>query len=88
MLKTDDEDARATFRRLRKRDQVAHDFISFIHKNFPDEEANQYQADEWKQIALASGINKTSLKGLNKEAVIQLIRSTIPNYRELLRDSF
>lgn len=85
MLKTDDENARAAFRKLRKQDDVAHKFISFIHENFSDEEASQYSLSEWRQIALAGGIGTTALKGLNKKPLIEMVRSTIPNYRDLLR---
>lgn len=88
MLKTDNENAKNAFRTSRKQDQVAHDFISFIHKNFPDEEANQYTLAEWKKIALVGGINKASMKGLNKAPLIELVRSTVRDYRELLRTNF
>ena len=88
MLKTDDESARSAFRKSRKQDQVAHDFINFIHKNFPDEEANQYNAAEWKEVALAGGINKAAMRGRGKKALVDLVRSTVPDYRELLRDTF
>ena len=87
MLKTDNETARVEFRTLRKQDPVAHSFISFIHQNFPDEEANQYKADEWKQIALASGIDRAALRGITKENLIEMVRSTVSGYRELLRDT-
>lgn len=90
MLKTENQDARAEFRRLRKQDDVAHKFISFIHKNFQDEahdeEANQYILDEWKRVALAGGLNRSSIKSLNKGRLIELVRSTVPGYRELLRN--
>lgn len=88
MLKTDEEKARVAFRKSRRQDQVAHDFISFIHTNFPQEEANQYKADEWRQIALAGGIDKTALKSMGKEKLVELVRSTMQDYRELLRTSF
>ncbi len=87
MLKTDDDNARSIFRTLRRQNQTAHDFISFIHKNFSDEEANQYKLDEWKQVALAGGISKTDVRKLNKDPLIKLVRSSILNYRDLLRDS-
>lgn len=88
MLKTDNEVARTVFRRVRKQDQVAHDFITFIHKNFPQEETNQYKADEWKQVALAGGVDKAALEGIGKEALVELVRSAVSDYRDLLRISF
>lgn len=88
MLKTDNETARAAFREARKRDQIAHDFVSFTHKNFPREEASQYKAGEWRQAALAGGVDKAVLKGLGKAALIELVRSDVPEYRELLRANF
>jgi hypothetical protein len=85
MLKTDGDSARAAFRTLRRQEQVAHDFISFIHKNFPDEEANQYVADEWKQVALAGGLQRADIKRMSKGTLMDLVRSTVPKYQDLLR---
>ena len=82
MLKTNSPLARAEFRRIRRENQTAHDYISFIHRNFPDEEANQYTADEWRSIAAQSGV---ATVGLNKERLLAVIRSHIINYREILR---
>lgn len=82
MIKTDSDSARQEFRKFRASDDDAHDYISFIHRDYPDEEANQYLAKEWKTIAQNSGIQT---KGLSKEEIINLIRERCPDYREQLR---
>lgn len=82
MIKTDSEPARQEFRRFRANDDDAHAYISFIHKNYPDEEANQYLTTEWRSVAQDLGIQ---IKGLKKVDIIRLIRESYPNYREHLR---
>jgi hypothetical protein len=84
MLKTNSEAARRIFREVRATDSVAHDYISFIHRNFPDEEKNQYLAAEWKQAARLMGINIT---GLSIQEVIHQVRS-VSNYQDALRDLY
>lgn len=84
MLKTDSEAARRIFREIRVTDSIAHDYISFIHRNFPDEEKNQYLTAEWKQAAQLLGINTARL---SKTEVIQKVRA-IANYQNALRDLY
>jgi len=84
MIKTDSAAARSTFRRLRRADPEAHRFISFIHRNFPREELNQYMLPEWRKLAQAVDV---ATHGSAEELAIA-IRQADPDYRELLRDHF
>jgi hypothetical protein len=81
MLKTSSGEARRELRRIRAEDDVAHDYISFIHRNFPDEERNQYLASEWQTVASRLNI---VMGGLSKDALVELVRAR-SNYRDLLR---
>lgn len=51
MIKTSGASATSEFRRIRKECDVAHSFISFVHRNFPKEEVSQYKKDEWLRVA-------------------------------------
>lgn len=82
MIKTESDFARQEFRRIRASDDDAHNYISFIYRNYPDEEANQYLVEEWKIIAQNLGIQT---RGLAKKEIIKLIRETHPNYQDQLR---
>jgi hypothetical protein len=84
MLKTK-ENARKVFRKARAENAVAHEYISFIHRNFPDEEINQYTVGEWRTLASHVGLN-----GKGKEAleILEELKATTPGYQELLRDLF
>jgi hypothetical protein len=82
MLKTGSESARREFRHIRAVDDIANEYISFIHRNFPTEESNQYLAVEWKQVAHNLGID---IKGLSVPQVIERVRS-VSTYQEALRN--
>ena len=82
MLKTSTPEARQEFGRIRAESDVAHNFITFIHRNYPTEESNQYLVEEWKALALSHNL---SWKGLSKEALIERIRLHVPDYRGELR---
>jgi hypothetical protein len=84
MLKTDSESAREVFRKLRREDEIAQAYISFIHRNFPKEELNQYTVAEWRRLGLL--LNIQSLEGLRKEEVVKKIRESRPDYQNQLRD--
>lgn len=83
MLKTDNQAARAVFRAERAANPIAHDYITFIHRNFPTEELNQYTIAEWRIIGNAAGI---VTKGKNSAAIAGELRATAPDYQALLRD--
>jgi len=51
MLKTNSADARESLRAERQRDDIAHRYVSFIHRSFPDEELSHYLAAEWQRLA-------------------------------------
>lgn len=84
MLKTGSNSARSEFRQVRAADDIAHAYISFIHRNFPNEERNQYLAAEWKQLARNLGINT---KGLSVPEIINRVR-TVQAYQEALRNLY
>lgn len=82
MLKTNSEAARGRFRDLRVGDEVAHEYISFIHRCFPNEERNQYRVREWRSVASELGIDTA---GLSLDNLARAVREAAPNYQELLR---
>ena len=77
MLKTDSAEARVIFREMRRNNEIANRYVSFIHKNFPAEEENQYTAKEWRELALRIGIEKPPSR---KTDVIRLVREASPDY--------
>jgi hypothetical protein len=85
MLKTDNENARQVFRKARASNSVAHEYISFIHRNFPNEESNQYTLIEWQSVANHVGLNSKGKKPTN---ILEELKATTPGYQELLRDLF
>ncbi|MBQ4447993.1 MAG: hypothetical protein II897_06835 [Clostridia bacterium] len=84
MIKTDNESARSVFRQIRKENAVADHYISFIHKNFPKEEKNQYTTVELRRVAAQLGIINCAN---NKDALYQQV-SSIDGYQDALRDCF
>ena len=82
MLKTDKEQARKVFRTIRRENPIADHYISFIHRNFPDEEKNQFTIHELRKAAGALGIEKAKQ---SKDALYALIRSH-SGYQALLRN--
>ena len=80
MLKTNSSDARAALRAERQRSDVAHRYISFIHKSFPDEELAHYLAAEWRRLA---SILRVRTDG-SPEQLQQKVRHS-PDYPEALR---
>lgn len=84
MLKTSNDAARNVFRQIRKRDQVAHDYISFIHRHYPDEEVSQYKKNEWIRLGeiLGMGVQTGSTS-----AIAQVIRASHPvEYQNAMRE--
>lgn len=81
MLKTDNEDARQVFRAVRTTNSTADHYISFIHRNFPAEEKNQFTTAEIRSVAKELGIN---VVGQKKDFLYEQIR-THSNYQNLLR---
>lgn len=85
MLKTDNHVARSVFREQRAASATAHQYISFIHRNFPSEEVNQYTAAEWRTVGQTAGL---TVKGKSASIIAEELRATTPGYQALLRDSF
>lgn len=81
MLKTSNDNMRHAFRKIRKENDTANRYITFIHTNFPAEEENQYTAGEWFKLAEKLGVKK----GKNKKETIKVIREQRQEYRETLR---
>lgn len=82
MIKTDNESARSTFRRIRKSNPVADHYISFIHKNYPNEEKNQFTTAELRKVAEHLGISNCPN---SKDALYRQV-SNIEGYQGALRD--
>lgn len=85
MLKTDNDDARREFRRLRAADDVMHRYISFIHTHFPSEEINQYRKGEWQAILQELDIDAGNVSAGEAS---NLLRQHVPVYRDHLRNYF
>lgn len=86
MLKSGNEQARNEFRKIRKSSDSAHDFISFIHRNLPDEEVNQYLKSEW--ISIAQKLHVEIDISSNAQNIRDRIADAHPNYRDYLREIF
>ena len=82
MLKTNNEAARSVFRSFRKNDKVADEYITFIHRLFPAEEASQYTVSELRTVATALGIKSA---GLSASSLLDEIRQN-PQYMQYIRD--
>lgn len=82
MLKTNSPAARAQFRKCRVASENIHEFVSFMHASFPEEEANQYLASDWKLCAQKLDINPKQFANLS--ALIERVRKQA-NYQDVLR---
>ena len=80
MLKTNNPESRTKFRNLRRSNQIIDEYISFIHRAYPNEEKNQFTLYELRSIAAEIGISGVS----EKEPLYHAIRST-NNYMNYLR---
>lgn len=85
MLKTDNGNARRVFRDQRASNQVAHEYVSFIHRNFPNEEINQYTVAEWRRVGTHAGLVVT---GKSSAEIAEQLRATTPDYQKLLQTLF
>jgi hypothetical protein len=81
MLKTASPEARDAFKKARADSDIAHQYISFIHRNFPKEEENQYIISNWKAVAKEYQLNT---RGLSRETIIVMVRQQ-PDYMKKLR---
>ena len=81
MLKTSSPAARNVFKHARATDDASHEFISFMHRNFPVEEENSYTIQSWKAVAMKLGINS---KKSSREEIIANVRKS-SGYMEIFR---
>ena len=82
MLKTNSIAARTIFRKIRKENNVANDYISFMHRNFPSEERNQYLVAEWKLVANKLGID---ISDGDMSSIMDQIRAH-DDYQDVIRN--
>lgn len=80
MLKTDTAAARIASRKLRRENDIIHEYISFVHRNFPQEERNQFLSAERQSIAQLFNIDSS----LSAEEFWKLVREN-PDYHSKLR---
>ncbi|MDE0620571.1 MAG: hypothetical protein OXH83_02755 [Bryobacterales bacterium] len=83
MLKTRTERSKTVFRSMRKQIPQVDEYISFIHRNFPNEERNHYSTHELRSVGRQLGIDT---KDKNKTDLHAEIRTHHGTYRTLLRD--
>ena len=82
MLKTNSKESQSLFRKIRKENSIANDYISFIHRNYQGEEASQYLIETWRELAANLGI--TLEPGMSKDEVITKIRNSNRDYMTAL----
>ena len=82
MLKCAGASARQRLREIRRDDEVAHQFISFIHRNLASEEVNAFVTSEWRQIY--SDLTGRSADGMGGEEIRDEL-AKIPGYQDSLR---
>jgi len=82
MLKCDSPKARKIFRQVCKKNDTAWNFASFIHRNLPAEEENQYLKSDWTKAAEELGLHDIPTK---QNDLVQQVRATGDRYRAVLR---
>lgn len=86
MIKTDNDAARQDFRNIRRNNDTAHKYISFIHRNFPNEELNHFKKAEW-QHAFKSIVGGDPI-GLSPMHMRDAMKMRDPSYQDKLRFLF
>lgn len=87
MLQTSSVQDHREFCKVRAENDVAHNYISFIHRNYPDRELSQYKKQEWLTLAEHLGVStRNTGKQLKIEELVNLIRSVAPDYQDHLRE--
>ena len=82
MLKCDSPKARKVFRQICKANDTAWNFASFIHRNLPGEEENQYLKGDWAKAAEKLGLQDIPTK---QSDLVQKVRAAGVRYRTVLR---
>lgn len=87
MLKTNSAEARNTFYQIRYESEPAHEYISFIYRNFPNEEYSQYIKKDWLRVAEDLGL-EGNYQSLGKDDLVARIRSNFSKdeYHDALRE--
>ena len=83
MLATSGDDARERFRRWRAKNDVVHEYITFIYEHIPEKERSQYLADEWRQVAHHVGLD---VSGLAWEDVAKKVQSEVDDHHSVMRN--
>ncbi|MCH3943735.1 MAG: hypothetical protein LKE37_08835 [Atopobiaceae bacterium] len=76
MLKTSNTSAKSAFQKYRSTDTPQEAFISFIFRNYPDEEKNHYGINQLRAVARQRNIDPA---GLSKEDLYDLLKHDNPN---------
>lgn len=76
MLKTRTNESKRVFRQFRIARGAQEEFISFIFKNYPDEELNHYGIDALKRAAQREGLNP---EGMGKADIYALLKTKYPD---------
>lgn len=76
MMKTSSSEAKEAFQSFRRTNTPQEEFISFIFRNFPDEERNHYTINQFRKVADKRGISTT---GLSKEDLYRRLKNDQPN---------
>ena len=82
MLKTNSVVARDAFREWRAKSDDVHDFVCFMHQQYPREEMNQYLLDEWRHCAKTLGLG--NYERLSREKLYRRVAEE-SGFRETLR---
>lgn len=82
MLKTRGPEAKIIFRRLRIQYNIINDYISFIHRNFQNEELNHFSTTELREAAVNLRLD---YNGIPKNLLYQKIKAC-QGYQEVLRN--
>ena len=86
MIKTSNVIATEDFREIRRNNNTAHEYISFIHRNFPNEELHHFNKKEWEYAF--RNIVEANPEGLSKANMREAIKMRDSYYQDSLRILF
>ena len=78
MLKADSKKARAELRRVCRSNSTSRGYVEFVWSHLPNEEANHFTAEEWRECAARHSVPTT---GLGRDALVAAVRARVPGYR-------
>ena len=82
MLKCSSPKARSVFRNVCHQNETAWEFVSFIHRNLPREEENQYTKKDWLEVAKTLGLSDPPR---DHSELVRRVRAEGMRYRTALR---